>query len=372
MPPHVRATGTAMNDIRVKAGSAIYEIIRDGGFSFDQVTTYVAPAVGPRWLIATGFDLTLMKEGILGAQSPVLLTGSSAGALRFAAWIQPEYEKSYRALMESYISMTFDRRDDPDSIQDAVFKVINSYIENDALPFALKNKRYRIAVTAARAKHLAASETTWLQSLGLGIAFVCNAIDRTMLDRFFERTVFYNGPRPPLFCLNGAFSGKTVLLNEANFKYALLASSSVPLFMAGVWDVFSAPVGVYRDGGLVDYHLNQVYAAKENHITLLFHHQERLIPTWLDRKLKSRMPPDSGLSNLLLIYPNEDFIAKLPDGKVPDREDFVNYMEDPKARIRNWRMAVEAAAPLGEQFMELVSSGRIRHAVEKLDNESRA
>ena len=39
-----------MSRIRIKAGKKIYQIIKDGGFNFDSVSTYFGPAVGPRWL----------------------------------------------------------------------------------------------------------------------------------------------------------------------------------------------------------------------------------------------------------------------------------------------------------------------------------
>ena len=87
-----------MYSIRIKAGKQVYAAIRDGGFSLDRVSTYFAPATGPRWLVASGFDLTLLKAEVLGRSGPVLLAGSSTGACRLAAWLQPEAEKSYLAL----------------------------------------------------------------------------------------------------------------------------------------------------------------------------------------------------------------------------------------------------------------------------------
>ena len=92
-----------MKTICIKAGKRAYEIVRDGGFNLDRVTTYFGPATGPRWLVTSGFDLTLLTGGLLGSIKSTHLVGSSAGAMRFAAWFQPEPEKSYRALMESYI-----------------------------------------------------------------------------------------------------------------------------------------------------------------------------------------------------------------------------------------------------------------------------
>ncbi|HOD08891.1 MAG TPA: patatin-like phospholipase family protein, partial [Myxococcota bacterium] len=69
-----------MSRLRVKAGKKAYEIIRDGGFHFDAVSACFGAAVGPRWLVASGFDQTLLTQGLLGRSRPVHLIGSSAGA----------------------------------------------------------------------------------------------------------------------------------------------------------------------------------------------------------------------------------------------------------------------------------------------------
>ena len=74
-----------MDNIRVRAGRRAYELIRAGGFSLDRIGTYFGPAGGPRWLVASGFDLTLLEEGLLGRTRS--RSGSSAprpgpGALR--------------------------------------------------------------------------------------------------------------------------------------------------------------------------------------------------------------------------------------------------------------------------------------------------
>jgi hypothetical protein len=66
-----------------------------------------------------------------------------------------------------------------------------------------------------------------------------------------------------------------------------------------------------------------------------------------------------------MVYPSKKFIEQLPDKKIPEREDFVTYIDDQDTRIRNWRKAVDLAAPLGEEFLELIESGKIKKAVEK-------
>ena len=160
-------------------------------------------------------------------------------------------------------------------------------------------------------------------------------------------------PNPPAFCLNDTFRGRYIPLNPFNFKHALLASGAIPLVVAGVRDIFGAPHGVYRDGGLVDYHINEPYSHEPGNITLFSHHQEHIRPTWMDKNLKSRRTPTALMDNVLMIYPTPEFVAALPDSKIPDRTDFTTYIDNQPQRIRNWQQAVDQSAHLGEVFCEL-------------------
>ncbi len=354
-----------MNKLCVRAGEQVYQIIQDGHLSFDDITTYIGTAAGPRWLLATGFDRAILKGNVLGVKRPVILAGSSAGAMRLAAWMQPEPEKSYEKLIEAYIAMHVTKKDTPETIMRSIRTVIDSYVDDDALPFALSNKRYRLAIITARAKRLAASNVRWLQRLGLGTAFACNALSRNSIHQFFQRVVFHNSPLLPYFCLNHDFRGQAIPLNEANFKPALLASAATPLLCTGVRDIYGAPRGMYRDGGLTDYHLNQRYSGSGS-VTLLFNHQRSLVPTVMDKSIPSRQPSRDYLGNILLVYPSNDFIRLLPYEHLPDRDDFKKYADNPMKRIRSWKRAVTVSEHLGDEFLELVESGKLREVTERL------
>ena len=67
-----------------------------------------------------------------------------------------------------------------------------------------------------------------------------------------------------------------------------------------------------------------------------------------------------------MVYPSNDFIRKLPYGKVPERGDFKKYADNPSKRKMNWRRTVETSKHLGDQFLELVESGKLRSVTEKL------
>jgi hypothetical protein len=114
---------------------------------------------------------------------------------------------------------------------------------------------------------------------------------------------------------------------------------------------------------MVDYHINELFTNNPREITLFFTHQKRSTPTWMDRSLKYRHSPSSFMDNVLMVYPTQAFIASLPNGKVPDRNDFTDYADQHGTRIRKWWEAVEKSKHLGEEFLELVASGRIRHFV---------
>ena len=355
-----------MSRLRIKAGKKAYEIIKDGGFRFDAVSAYYGAAVGPRWLITSGFDQTLLTGDLLGRSRPVHLIGSSAGAWRFAAWIQPQAADSYRQFMDAYISARFTRQDTPATILGKFSGILGSYIEDDALSFALANKRYRLSVITARSRGLVASEMLPLQKSALAACFALNYFSRSHLYRFAERVVFYSGSKPPPFCFQPSFRGRYVQLNEINFKHAVMASGAIPLVVAGVKNIFGAPNGVYRDGGLMDYHLSHQFAGKEDDLVLFFHHEERIIPGWLDKKIKRRAPDEQILNNVVMIFPSQSFVDRLPEGKIPDRDDFLTHIDDPGRRIENWNRAAALSAPLGEDFLEMVESGGIREMVEKM------
>jgi hypothetical protein len=352
-------------DIEIKAGSKVFELIKDGGFHFDRITTYVGPAVGPRWLVASGFDLTLLNTGVLAKSKPVLLAGASAGAWRFASWLQPEPIESYRALLDAYIAQTYSREDTPGTIMRSLSRIINAFIDNDALSFALANRKYRLAITTARGRNLNGSDAPWVQKVGLLCALIANTMSPSLLHKFFERVVFYCAPLPPRFCLRDSFMGKAIPLNETNFKDALLASGAIPLLVAGIKNIFGSPNGTYRDGGIFDYHLNHEYTFKEGELTLLFHHCEKIIPGWLDKKIKSRRVSGPMLDNVLMIHPSRDFVESLPAKKVPDRDDFVTFADRPERRIEMWRKAVASCAHLGEEFLEVAGGSRLRDVVQK-------
>ncbi|MGD8690393.1 MAG: patatin-like phospholipase family protein, partial [Gammaproteobacteria bacterium] len=72
----------------------------------------------------------------------------------------------------------------------------------------------------------------------------------------------------------------------------------------------------------------------------------------------------SDLDRVVLLAPSREFVATLPGGRIPDRDDFYRLSE--AERLRAWETVIEASRRLGDEFAELTVSGAIRERVQPL------
>ena len=145
-------------------------------------------------------------------------------------------------------------------------------------------------------------------------------------------------------------------LDAANAEDALLASGTIPLVASPVRGIAGAPPGIYWDGALIDYHLLLPYQRRRSAERIVFypHFNDFVTPGWLDKHLPWRRSPRTHpwLDDMLLVAPSPAFLATLPNGKLPERQDFYRYGPDHAGRIRAWETAIAecgrfAAAVLG-------------------------
>ena len=348
-----------------KAGPAVLDVIRQEGLKPERVAVYAGPAGGPKWFVSVGFDRALMQTRFLQQRNErVLLAGASAGAWRCLAMACRDPEDAYESLRIAYSRNVFTRDDTPATVSAALRRNVESFIREEDVPHILEHKHFDLVVHTVRAKGPAASGNRGIEGFTLLVAALANAVWSRTMDLFYERVVFFAGSWTPLF-VQQSFGGRMVRLTRENLRYAALATGSLPYIVAGVRQVPGAE-GVYRDGGLQDYQLNQDYCPGTEALTLFFHYQERISPGWFDKKLPWRRPPKWSLDRVLQVYPSSDFVGLLPDSRLPDRDDFVRFVDDPRERIRRWDTVCEQSKILGEQFMEDVDSMRIKELVEPM------
>ena len=353
--------------IRYKAGPHVFPILKDEGLDRRRIAVFAGPAGGPKWFVSVGFDKAILRTRFLehGA-GRVLLVGSSAGGWRCLAMSCRDPLSAYEKLRLGYSRNVFTAEDTARSVSAAFRKNMEEFIADEDLPYIVDHPVFDVAVHTVRSKGPCASSNRRIEGAGIVVAALLNAFSPAAMAPFYERIVFFAAKSEPRFLQDNLFRGRGVRLSVDNVRHAALATGSLPYIMAGVDGIPHAPTGVYRDGGLCDYQLNQDYAPGNGKITLFFHYQERIVPGWLDKKLAWRRPDRSALANLLQVFPGEDFVKMLPDKRIPDRNDFIEFVDDPAERIRRWDEASDKSDVVAEQFMEDVESGAIRRLVEPI------
>ncbi|HBO0645809.1 TPA: patatin-like phospholipase family protein, partial [Pseudomonas aeruginosa] len=204
-------------------------------------------------------------------------------------------------------------------------------------------------------------------SLGLGLSSVIrdNLIGRRHLHRHFERVILHDARQAPPLATLTDFPSRYLHLDGGNLRQALLASGSIPMVMEGVRDLPGAGPGTYRDGGLLDYHLDLPY--EDRGVVLYPHFTDKVIPGWFDKGLPWRRGDAGRLQDVLLLAPSREYLARLPHAKLPDRKDFTRYLGDDDGRERYWRQAMAESRRLGDEFLELVDGGRLGERLQALD-----
>ncbi len=351
--------------LRYRAGPAAVRVLRARGLTAGTVGALAGTASGPKWLALAGLDRAFLQSGLLQPNDErPLLVGASAGAWRMMALASRDARRTHRELLDGYVGMTFPRRVKPSEVSRAYRRMLGDVFPPAEIAHLADHPRFDLAMHVARARlgfgWSAAPRAA--QMLSLGTTGLLQMISPSGIDLTFERILFHT--RPAAFL--PAFDGRQVGLNRDNLLTVAVATGTVPIYMQPQRDLPGAPPGHYLDGGLSDYHLRQRYVPNDRCITLLPHFQRRIVPVWFDRTRKRRSPTESALDNVLQIYPSNRFLAELPDGRPPDRDDFFRFADDPDERIRRWRDAAQCGDTLGAEFLDDLHRGRIADLVEPL------
>ncbi|MBI5569999.1 MAG: hypothetical protein HY914_08650 [Desulfomonile tiedjei] len=352
--------------LRFKAGPDILPLVRDEGLAPRRVRVFAGPAGGPKWFVSVGFDRGLMQSHFFEkAQGRVLLAGSSAGAWRCLAMMCRDPLTAHEKLRMAYSRNVFTTADTPETIGDALRKNVEAFVDEEDVPFILHHPVHDLFMHTVRSRGPAASERAGVQGAALLVAAAMNVFSSHAMRLMFQRVAFYAAPEEPA-CLNHGFDGASARLTAENLRMAAVATGSLPYIIAGVSHIPAAPLGVYRDGGLLDYQLNQDYHPGNGGLILFFHYQERIVPGWFDKKLPWRKPPSGSLNRVLQVFPGPDFLKLLPDGRLPDRKDFETFVNNPSERFRRWDEVSRLSGILWEEFIESVESKAIRQLVRPL------
>jgi hypothetical protein len=343
----------AERSFTVHAGARAAAHLRSRGLAPGDVGCVPAAAGGPKGLALIPLDLRLFGRGGWLRDVPLELIGASIGAWRMACAAQVDADGALRRLADGYVAQRYARKPTPREVSDECRKLARAVLGGPGLP-ALR-PRTTVQVLTTRARGVLRGKAS---RAAFARAALANAGSRAKLAAHMERVVFGTQSSRVLAAAGArfdAFGLVQVPLRDDNAEDALLASGSIPLVCEPVRDPSGAPRGDYWDGGLIDYHLLLPYAGGDGSRLVLYpHFVPFLTPGWLDKFLpwRRKAAGHPWLANVLLIAPSPALLARLPNRKLPDRQDFHAYGLDHDGRERAWRRSIAECERLADEVAD--------------------
>jgi hypothetical protein len=348
--------------LTVLAGPDALAELRDGGLSAARVRVLVGASGGPKWLALRGLDQVLFPWLLSGARAPVHAVGSSIGSWRFACLCADDPVAALERFERAYVDeQRYTGKPTPADVSAEGARILEALLGEVGVSRLVEHPAIRLHIVTARFRHVGALEGV-AQFAGLALAAGLNLLSRQALSGAIERVVFDAAGDPGPFAPWRHLPTRHVPLTRDNAVSALTASAAIPAVMSGVRDPIGAPPGVYRDGGVADYHFGQEIDPKDG-LALYPHFYSHLVPGYFDKALGHRRT--RGLRRAVILAPSDEFVASLPHGKIPDRKDFTTMRDD--ERIPAWKTAIARSHELGDEFGELVESGRIGSVARALE-----
>lgn len=339
--------------LRVLAGEKALAHLRRDGLSAADVALIPGAAGGPKALGLTGLDRAIFGNWLPRAPRHRHLVGSSIGCWRFGCALHSDPAAAFSRFAELYTAQAFARGATADEVTAASRSMLDLMFGQRLQQDFAARADYTLTMLTVRCSGRLAEEARGALLLALGRLAAGNVLGRGNLTRGFERVVFSSGAPPDLF---DDFPTHRVALTAANTVDALLATAAIPMVMAGIRDPSGAPAGCYRDGGMMDYHLDLPYPNIDG-VVLYPHFYPRIVPGWFDKTLPWRRPAAARLDNVILLAPSTDYLARLPEGKIPDRKDFTRLDND--TRRQYWRKSIAESERLGDEFLQAVEGGKL-------------
>lgn len=361
-----------IDDLVIAAGRKAYAHIKQNGLSPDDIRLVIGASGAAKWLVLYGLDTAVFSSWFRNRRQPLGLWGTSIGAWKFAAAAQVDPARAFDALKQAYIHQYYSGRVTPARITRESDRIMAAFLHQTRVDEILDHPFLRIAIGTVRCRHLLASRHRGVQVLGIGAGALLNRISRNFQRLMLDRVVFHHPGFDPESVDFSDFPTRFVPLGTHNFHAALTASGAIPYVMEGVSDIPGAPRGMYRDGGVLDYHPAVSLSPGHSGLILYPHFYPYIIPGWFDKSNPRRRVSGPVTDRMILVAPSETFVSRLPFGRIPDRKDFIRFKGNDNVRVAAWEKAADMSRHLGDRFLDITRTGRIQDMVQPLDGLSRA
>ena len=354
---------TLQGPLVFKAGPSAYADIQRRGFAAERIGTIAGASGGAKWLVLSQIDRVIIEKILPRIAGPVHLLGSSIGAWRFSCYAQNDPMQALERFEYAYLNQTYSEKPDADEITSTSRDILDHVLGDNGVGEILANPNLRTHIMTVRSRGLTATDVRPLLAASLITAAAANAVSRRSLGLFFSRGLFYDQREFPPFYNAKGFPIERIVLTERNLRDAVIASGSIPLVLKGVRGISDAPDGTYRDGGIIDYHLD-LPLSEPDRFTLFPHFFDQMIPGWFDKRLGWRRFDPQHTDRSIMICPSMEFISRLPGGKVPDRSDFLTMT--PFDRREVWHATVKACEELADDLSEVLDRDRMAERLQPL------
>jgi hypothetical protein len=352
--------------LSIRAGKKAYALIQDKGLEVEDIGTVFAASGAAKWLTISALDAAIFNDWLSQAKHTLHLFGTSVGAWKLAAAAQEQPGEALKNFAYAYCHQRYDEDIDHRAIQRESDKIIASILSPEKVKQILSNSRYHFHCGAALCRGAFASESKPRLAMAMMQVNLLNLGGRRHLHRLLERVIFSDPRHAPPLKIQDGIPTRQYPLSPENFVAAISASGSIPYLMAGITDIFGTAPGMYRDGGLIDYHPVPANFWREDKLILYPHFYAHITPGWFDKSLAWRRATARQLDNVILISPSDSYVSSLPTGRIPDRQDFKRFKGRNDERIALWEQCIERGQDLAKAFMDSVNSSKLRHQIQAL------
>lgn len=346
--------------LEIYAGSRAKQHIAEHGLSPADISTIFGASGAAKWLAIYGLDRAIFEQWLtldngLDSVQAIKVYGTSVGAWKLAAACQSDPGLALEKLANAYIDQSYAKKAKPADVVYETERILQTFLPEAHIEQILQHPYLRYSCGAVKCRSFLGQEQSWRLAAGMAEGF-CRSLGRGGYGPMFERAVFSDPRNKPVLQEEQGVRTQHVSLGQGNLRAALRASAAIPYIMDPISQIEGAEPGLYRDGGLLDYHPIPQRFWQEPGLVLYPHFYNYLVPNWFDKFYSSRKAKAADLENVIMLSPSAEFVAQLPDGRLPDRKDFSLYKGRNEIRQQRWREAMQASLALGEEFMSWVNS----------------